>query len=563
MVQIKSGLPSTPTDDQREAPPQGAGPGSQDRDQLTRSLAWTAVLVGSLMALFAHPLVDWLTDVLPHRATLHGGGTNFPPFERAAPFMVRGIGVTLVLTPGIVVAARRISHHMVNLEMSRRASIVGGVVLASVAFAIFWWYSDPPNMFATNARIHWVDIFYSRRDDYFYALVKGVHWVFYDWPHLVQAVTGAANVVLVFLIGREITARRWTAILVAASFLGSTLVLLFADATEDVSLSFFALLVAALAYLRRARYWFGAAVFLTVLARPPFVALLVAAVVTEVVMDVTDSWDRAWRERWEAVRRNSMVWTNVASFALLFAAWSAVLLALDAHWLLNGTAETVYGLEAQEVDGFTIFPFSGVYVMHLPWVIPPTTLLALVLALVYMRRLPATLGRFVLTAILFTVLTVGLAEATPLLYYNIRYLSYVWPLLLFAAWTLIRAPWVAGRPLLAAGLALVLAVSPALLYRQDLHDRDHFGGDPLAGLYDDRHQLREIVGDRMVATTMSARSRRNYLAFLFQRPATAFSPVEEGVLPENTVVFTQTEDAYPDGQVLFRENGLFFVASER
>ena len=64
------------------------------------------------------------------------------------------------------------------------------------------WFGLPHNALPTNSRWHWVDIYFDRRENWYYTLVKYPHMLFYDNPYILQGLNAALNVSLMYAVGR-------------------------------------------------------------------------------------------------------------------------------------------------------------------------------------------------------------------------------------------------------------------------------------------------------------------------------------------------------------------------
>src|SRR5262249_40066081 len=145
---------------------------------------------------------------------------------------------------------------------TKRVDIVAVVVVVLAGAAIYGFFGYPHNAIPTNSRIHWVDIYNIRADEWFYTLVKLPHHLSYNAPYPSQAINGALNVALLYFIGRTFLRRGPLPIVLALTYLGSSLMLAFANTAEDVQLNVAALLFAYLMYLRRSTPWLGIALFI-------------------------------------------------------------------------------------------------------------------------------------------------------------------------------------------------------------------------------------------------------------------------------------------------------------
>lgn len=509
------------------------------------------VVTGFLLILHGDALADALTRALPQAVTVKSAGTFYPALDEALPFMLRGLGASVLFA---VLAGFLACHWSIRWKARQRWewAIVAG--LGIVAAALYGWLSLPHNAFPTNARVHWVDIFFDRQDNYFYTLVK-LHAPFYDYPHIFQALNGAVNVCLIYLIGRSLSRSLLVPAVMALSYVGAGLMLVFANGAEDVSLGVTTLLAVLLLYLRRRSPWVGLGLFVATLARPQFIFLLFAFVAAELLE----------RERTPGsgiLSRYRFLWQNLLVFGAAFVLWNGWLVATGNNWLLTAEgliATPLLGIEPQEIDGFLLHRFSGAYVGHLAWLLPVPLVVGNVIAVVRRRALDPDARRALWLVAGFAALNLAFLEYHVMHYYNVRYLSYLFPLLLVTAWFPVVLN--QGEQELGwrrAGAVALLALAPLTQYQQGFHARQNVAEHPVATVFEDRQQLRELADDRPIRTTIESHTHRNYLAYVFRRPHESIRVVEQGRVgrdgSEESVVVTRSLEGYEDLRVLY-DNG--------
>lgn len=522
-------------------------------------LLWPVAVFAFAAVLYvvAHPLARRLGAHLPKAATVSSAGTRFPGLGDALGFELRALAIVTVvvalvaLIPRIRDAAWRDAPSVTRIGLPL-------VVLGAALFYARLGY--PHNGFPSNARIHWVDIYYDRANSFHYTLPKLPHRFFYDAPYLLQALNGALNAVLVYAIGRALSLRRWVALAMAAALIGSSLLLAFADTAEDVQLNVAALLFAALAYARRWTPWLGVSLLLAVLGRPQFVLVWFAVVVAEILV-VPDGESRSPGARLRSAVANRFLVVNLAVAVAAFAVWDAYLVSRHSNWFLHdGKLIDAPFTEVvpKVVDGFRISRFSGAFVLHALWIFPVVYLLATVVSAISFRHLPLGSRRFAVFA--WTVVAGGLfvSEDQPLAYFNVRYIAYLWPFFLISAWVVLDAPMTKR---IGTGTAVAaLSLSVLTPYWQFVDTRERMTRQPVARLFDDRGELRRLVGDGSVATTSDARGVRNYLSYLFKRPfdeIQAYAP-DSGRVPDYVVALA-SEDV--PGRIVLRDGPVVVVST--
>jgi hypothetical protein len=511
------------------------------------------IAVGAVAYALA-PRIAWRLDrYLPAAATVRSRGTNFPGILDAAPFTIRSTAILLVGAALIALLAPRVH---VNVRPTRRAAIVTMAALAVVAGAVYWWFGYPHNGLPANSYIHWVDISFTRAHTYWYVLVKPAHRLFYDRPYLLQAINGALNVTLVYLIGRSLYRRGFMPVAMAAALLVSSLVLTFADTAEDVQLTIAALLCATLAIARRSTPWTGVALFVVVLARPELGYLWIAWGTAEwLVRDRDDA--RTIVARTKAVLHDRYVVVNGAIALGLFVVWDAILVARGDNWLFkNGKVLDTHLVDLKPIttDGFTISRLSGAYVLHALWVFPTIWLIAIAVALWRQRELPLVARRLLVFCVLVVVGGIAVSELQPLFYFNVRYLSYLLPFLLLGAFTVPLLPSRGRRPWFGpAALATMLLLAGTTTHWEAFRTHDRLTAAPVAQTFGARFELRRIVGDAPLSTMSPALTTRRYLAYIFHRQARDIRPVGFDDLPSRGFVYTSPE-SLPPGAVVWRDD---------
>lgn len=488
-------------------------------------------VVGTLAALMfsaSDIVASWMTDWMPLAWRVTSAGSQYPALGEAMPTILRGMAIVLAI--GLVAETL---HRTVSWRPSASAGAhwhaIALGVLSSLAAVLHGFLARPHNAFPSNSRLHWVEIWFDRRDDFFYPLLKVPHYLFYDGPWLLMAMNAAVNVLLIAAIVRRNTQRPWAGVAAAATYLVSAQMLLFANSAEDVQLSITALLLVVWAHGRRQPVAMGGALFVAMLARPSFLLIVPAFVVAELLSNRHEG--RVPLERPAAVMRDQYVVVSLALFTGLFLAWHGWLGIQGDGWLL-ADGQVIkrghFGLEPREIDGFSISSFSGAYLGHLLWLYPAPLLLASAVVVGRWRRLSPTASGTAGLIIAFAVATLLLLEGFPLMYFNIRYIAYMYPLLIVLAWMF---PLSLPQPrLVGAGTAFVVVVlilSGAAAPHRELDIRDQILTDPLTGLFPQRQQLRVELAGEPVYVSVGRLQRRNVVAYLIRRPLDDLRPVEE------------------------------------
>lgn len=515
-----------------------------------------AALAGLTLALLAAPLVTLIDLVLPTAGSVRSAGTGYPGFAESYEPALRGLG--LLIAGAFALPLPKIPATSITRWCRAAAPVV--VALTALVYA---WLAYPHNGFPSNSRIHWVDIFFDRADNFFYALARVPHLVFYGAPWALQGLNGALNAWLVTWVVRRATGRTSASVGAGVTYLVASVMLLFANSAEDVQLSVTALLLVCAGIVGRRARLTGAALFIAMLARPQFLLAVPALVLAEYVVGRGQGQiDEDGDERVSPIRSLLL---SASTFIPLFIAWHAYLHAIDSAWLLTDGRVVSTGLTEltpRPIDGYTIAPFSGAYVLHLLWLVPVPMWLALASSRVAWSRMTASGRRLVIFVLTFTTATILLNEVVVLFYFNIRYLAYLFPLLLIAAWTSASSGFGTSGRWWVVPAGLVLTFSAAVYPHQELTIRGRVTASPIAASVDRAHELREILGETTVATTFQNRGQRNFLAYLVRRPYDEIIVIEDvDAAPSGSFVVTLGPSDTMRG-VVYEHEGLLVLAPE-
>jgi hypothetical protein len=496
------------TDVQDPASPRGSATESVSNSSAVE--VWI-LLTGVAVAMLAGPIAAVIGWLLPERAEVTSAGTFFEPFAAIGADIIRRTGWLVTVSGAVGLVARRWPPP----AAPRRRLVVPAavIVLTGIWYA---WLSTPHNAYPSNARIHWVDYLTWDNEDFFYALGRIPHSVFYDVPWLWQGINAALATWLCYLVARRLNIGSLAATMLSTTIALSGNLLRFANTAEDVLLSVTLLLFVTYAALRRNGYVTGAALGLAILGRPPFVVLGFTLAAAELLMARLRPRTRAG-----AGPVRYLLQAAAVTLAITVAAQGLFTLWGRRYFLSNGQLVDVpelRDLEPREVDNFTIFPFSGTFVGHLLWVFPLVIVIGAVWGLLTARhREPHTavtvyFAGFSVIALLLTL------EANPLLYYNVRYLTYLFPLASVMAWSVLAPSITPTRRSSPAHLTLVtlLALAPMAIpsdpvgLKRDLERRSE------PDLLDIRDDLRTLAEGRRVVLDFGGLGSRNYVAYVLR-----------------------------------------------
>lgn len=488
-----------------------------------RSLVVIA-LVGVVLVVLHRPLAEVAARIVPGRAKVSSGGTQFPRFEDLAPSLLLRTGVVLVVLPLAIVVVRRIEA-LESSTVVRRALPIVTVLVAAV---VTGWLARPHNGFPTNARIHWVDYLTYKSDNFFYAAGRLPHLVFYEHPFVWQAINAGLIVALCLLIARKLGFGWVMSSLLATLVLTSGNITRFSNTAEDVFINLALTFAFLLALLHRRPVVIGLAIAALMLGRPQF-AVVYFAVVGAELLTFARRRSRPDRATWIHLG----LITGALGIGVLVSQATFSLLGYR-YFLANGhivNIEELSDVTAREIDGFTIFPLSGAYVSHFVWVLPALLLLMAAAAVVLANRNDRATEVTVYAGALAVVALLGLHEVKPLLYFNIRYVTYLMPFLVTMAWTLpgacaarsrdgdgsapasALAPW---RPLVLGALLL----APLTMSTNALAVRDRVGSKPEIELLAVRDELRDLADGRLVYVADARSGTLNYVSYVLRKPIT-------------------------------------------
>jgi hypothetical protein len=214
-------------------------------------------------------------------------------------------------------------------------------------------------------------------------------------------------------------------------------------------------------------------------------------------------------------------------------------------------------LKPMRTDGFTISAFSGAYVLHSLWLYPTFMLLGAAVALRRLRELPLTAKRALVFGLLAVLGGLVTSEAEPLFYFNVRYLAYLLPFLMCAAFTCLAAP-PRTRPLLGTpAVVALLCLGTLTTHWQVFAQRERLLAAPIVRAFGDRHEIRRIVGKAPVAMTVNSISTRNYISYVLRRPPGEIRALTPGQHFRGYVFTTHPRGLH--GRVVLKDGRLLII----
>jgi hypothetical protein len=535
-----------------------------------RSPRWliAPLSVGVALILVAEQVTAVVVRLLPGRARLRSLGTNFESFDDIGADIVTRTGCVLVAACVIaaIIHGLRTRGIRPSIDDGRvHLAITSAVVVATAAW--YGWLSTPHNAFPSNARFHWVDYITWDSDDYFYALGRIPHRIFYDAPWMWQSINAALAVVLCYLIARRMGISRGLSTALASVIALSGNLMIFANTAEDVLLNVTLMLLLLYASLRRIGWFVGIALLLLILGRPSFAVVALALPVAEVLL--------ALRHRRRPTRQQIMYVVTAAAVTAVGVLITQIYFTIAGrrYFLTQGRLVYVPELDdvvPREVDGFTLSAFSGAFSLHTLWVIPVFILVGALSAVIVARRQSEHVESTVYLAVSGAILLVIVLEANPLLYYNIRYLTYLLPLLVVAAWSLLApgrirtsSTFEARRRVLTSAVAMrpfvaaTLVLSPLTIPAAPIGVKRAIEQRPELELLDVNTELRELADGRTVYLMFGAVSTQNYLSYVLRGSPNDIK-LPDGAGPGEGLVIARRDDA-PAGVAAVLETDSFIV----
>ena len=479
-------------------------------------MAAAAYGLGALLFVAAGPLADLAGAILPLRAEVTSRGTFYLPYSEVGDVIIRRTGAVLALAGIAMLLVGRVDRRPLNVTPMGRRLIA--VTIAAAGAAWYGWLAHPHNGFFDNSRIHWVDFLTNRSDDFFYAAGRIPHEVFYDTPFLWQAVNVAWVIALCWAIARRLELSVVASAVMAATPIVATNLWVFADTAEDVMLNVALLLTVLWAVLRRGPVVVGLALALAVLGRPSFLVLIPCVAAAEALSVLRR--ERSIAAAFSVAKSRYVLVSGAMAVAGLVVSQVVMEIIGDRYWFADGRVIDTGPLEDAEVvavDGFSISAFSGAYLGHLVWVIPSVLIIGSAFAIVRAPRQATAVEGLTHFGGLAAVAVLLAHESQPLLYYNVRYLTYVWPFVFVLAWVGYAALSRGGATAPTKAAALVaLLVGTMVLPTDPIERKRLIEARPEIELLDIRDELRAVADGGTITFTFGIESTPNYVAYVMK-----------------------------------------------
>jgi hypothetical protein len=480
-------------------------------------------VVGLALTGMADAIARLLARGLPVRAEVSSRGTGHQVFADLAPTIISRTGMVLV---AVAVLAPLIVRWRIGELAEDRSSKIGAAV--GIVATGFWygWLSNPHNGFPTNARFHWVDFLTYHSDNFAYPAGRIPHRIFYEVPYVWQGITAALCALLCYTIARQLGLRSWTATAACLTPAIAGNLLLFANTAEDLLLNTALLLAVVSAVLSRRPVLVGVALAAAVLGRPSFIIFFGCLGAAEAAVFLrAKRWPRL--AEWRFVVESLVVATVItAGFQVLFTKLG------NRYFLVEGRLVDMTLADkavVQVIDGFRISAFSGVYLLHLLWILPLVYLLTAPVAVVNASKQRLAVESGIYFSLFAMVGHLLIHESTPFMYYNVRYLTYIFPFFFLLSWAAF-AGWSPGKsPAVRVVFVLLITLGPVTFPGKPLEVKNSIEQRPELELLEIQDELRELADQRPVFLDFGARSSRNYVGYVMRDNPSFIQALGDGV----------------------------------
>jgi hypothetical protein len=537
-----------------------------DRD-LRRTVVAVAAAVafGALLVLAARPLaIDLLARLIPWRGEISSSGTNYRRYDLVAPTVVRRTGAAIMAAGALAIVAHCVAARAPHTDREDpRWFRLGGPGVVVVATGCWYgWLAHPHNAYPSNARYHWVDYLTWDSDNYFYAAGRIPHLLFYDAPFLWQAINVMILASLLWAFARRLELSTAATIMLTATPAIASNLLLFADTSEDVLLNTTLLIGTMLAAASRRPIVLGVMLGLAVLGRPSFGVLFAAVPAAEYLWAV-----RRDRHLVVALRRTDWRYVGLClatAVGFTVVAQSAFTMLGRRYLLTDGRLVALGALERQEaieVDGFLISAFSGTFALHALWAMPAVLLVGSVLGVVRASRYTGSDEPAVYFVAVGGVLVLVLHESQPLNYYNLRYLTYLWPFLLVLSWYAFARMATATGAALRVGVLSMLVMGLMVLPVDPIGVKRRVQDRAETELMAVRSKVERVGEGRPVAVTFGSRSTRNLMAYVLRTNRANIDLRTSEFEPGSLVVSLRGEPAFERSPDFETDSILMWIAT--
>ncbi len=501
------------------------------------------LVIGTTLITLKHEITHLFFQFLPLSATIRSAGSIAPAFldDNGFSLQLFRIGILFISTPFLIMCCAKPLFQDSYFSPVRTRQIF--LLFLTLSTLVYFYFSYPPNMWTANSRFLWVDawttnhVFFST-----YTLICSLHYLFFDFPAHLVALSS-----LIFFTSAYFLLRTFNIPGVLAVFATTTLTLSsnltnFANVSEGLIINVTILTLSLLAYSKRPAYLVGIVFFITTLGRPQYLAILGAFIFAELYIEKND---KSYFSNLIEHFRGKFITSNFISFSTCYIFWqiTSMLLDINLFSFVSGEAATFLAKNKPlPIGGFTIFPLSGTYFFHYLWHFPIIISLTSILCGVYFFDCPMKLKKLYLFTYSFTLANVLLHELFPVFYYNIRYLSYFFPLLYLVSFLIINEITKKTR---FRWLLIPFCLSSFTVSSSALQVRDAAQNYVLTPLFEHRHALRQwTASSEHVYSAYNNKGAMNYLSYIFEHPETVKKYNPE-IRPEKGLYILRRKPSFP------------------
>lgn len=482
-----------------------------------------SLLIGFFCIIFSLPLLcipelmtEKLAQLLPKSFLVKSAGSYYPGFSHPNGFahQLFRIGMLLILTPFVLFLGQLCPKD--NLRLSRRLRY-SLIIPTTIAVALLYYQLAMPPMFSpSNARMLWVEpLVFGSKFWSTYPFLCILHRMFYDMPGVLVALSAVALFWSSFLLSRYLRFGWEMSFLAALALILSSPILNFAQVAEGVLSNTALLCFSVYAYLRFGGVVGGIGVFLSSLGRPQFLSLVPAMLLAELIQAVRSSDKKT--SIWNVLRSSSLA-PLLLTFAVLYMGWQ--LFAFSEGFSLfyhygESSNELLSHSAPRGIEGFEISPFSGAYFGHFWWQLPTVVVLLWAISFVICPRFSAPQMKLLVVSAVIVMCNLTFHEAFPIFYYNIRYLTYYYPLIHLVAFIPI-ARYLSQHSSVGLLLGLLFVFASMAPYSTAFEASKRAENSPFVSLYEHRHVLRKWSQGLPIMSTPLDWRTKNYLAYVFQ-----------------------------------------------
>lgn len=525
-------------------------------------------MLGLACLIFASRIHEYIAQNAPIRVLFRSSGTTrgFGGWTERGTGAIVGLGIVLLVASVLSISPQRnVRLNRFALRPNQRHGLIVNIASAALVGGWFYWLATPFNAGHPHVYYHWVIQIYSDSASHFYFMPQALNRWFIWNPALLQALLWASSSFLIGASFRALGFRQSSSVMSALSVGFSAPFLYFAGAEEDVAVVTF--FIALFCYVFTARshpVLHAGAALLCLAARPSLIVIFIAILAVYAIGALLDR---------ENVNHPWFV-TFIGSYIALFFLYQLFLHFESRRWFArDGRIINIGNLEALEPvtqNGFTIYPFSGVYVGHALWQVSSVALV-LTIAAMALGALHRPLPLKALVLLISGVGLVVLNEVEVLLFFDIRYLTYAIVPLTIGGWSLLAE--VRQHPRFQRNerfLEVLAALSLAAFMLNPFSLKTERNERPLIEFTENAANIRDsfdnrcvIVGSEIRGGSPSIRLRQA-ANFVFQEPSIDGDPNALAVEQECLVIAyadevtgllpTSAEVVYRDQDVVIVDN---------